>query len=344
MPRLRQRPLAKSRRFCSSYIASAESLERRCLLSVNILVHHGDPMNDGDNLAETVLTPSNVNPTDFGRLFTAALDGPIYAQPLYVQNVDITRGSSIGVHSVVYVVTMHDSLYAIDANTGAILWQDSFLDITDPTNLAATTGVTAVPTADIASTALGSELGILATPAIDSNLSELFLNANTREVRGTAIHFVQRLWAVNLADGSAAVQPAVIGDTIANESYSSHTGYEYVAGPIVNGSGNNATPTTYPNTDGWASAPGGFTTPVIAFNAQIQMQRTAMTLLNGNVYLGFASHGDDGPYYGPHRRLRHDSHLRRNRRRQGGLHRSRRYLGVGKHHRHRWHISLCRHR
>ncbi len=130
------------------------------------------------------------------------------------------------------------------------------------------------------------------------NLGRLFLNAETKEIRGADKHFVQRLWAVNLSDGSAAVSPAVIGDTISNNSYSSYTGYKYVAGPIVEGSGDNANPTTYPNTDGWAFAPGGATTPVIAYNALIQMQRTSVTLFKGNVYLASASNGDDGPYYG----------------------------------------------
>ena len=293
-----RRPRSSRRPYRIAKNTTVEPLERRCLLSVNILVHHGDPMNDGDNLAETVLTPANVNPTDFGRQFTTTLDGAIYAQPLYVQNVNITRGPSIGIHSVLYVATMHDSLYAIDANSGAILWQDSFLNITDPRNLTPTAGVTTVSSTDIDDTSLGPELGILATPAIDLSNSELFLNANTAEVRGSDTHFVQRLWAVNLADGSAAVQPAVVGDTISDNNFTSFTGYQYVAGPIVNGSGNNATPTIYPNTDGWVSAPGGATTPVIAFNALIQMERTSVTLLNGNIYLGFASHGDDGPYYG----------------------------------------------
>ena len=32
------------------------------------------------------------------------------------------------VHDVMFVVTENDSLYAIDANNGAILWQDSFTD------------------------------------------------------------------------------------------------------------------------------------------------------------------------------------------------------------------------
>jgi F5/8 type C domain len=278
--------------------AAIECLERRTLFSVNILVHHGDAANDGANLAETVLTPANVNPTDFGKRFSTTLDAPVYAQPLYVQNVDITRGASQGMHSVVYVVTMHDSLYAIDANSGAILWQDSFLNTTDPTSATATTGVTTVPTTDLGSTNLGTELGILATPAIDLNRGEIFLNANTEEVRGTDDHFVQRLWGVSLANGAAVTSPAVIGDTISNNAFYSFSGYQYVSGPIVAGSGNNADPTTYPNNDGWTTAPGGATTPVIAFNALIQMERTGVTLLNGSVYLGFASHGDNGPYYG----------------------------------------------
>ena len=287
------------RRWCSSDSPLLiEAPEQRTLLSVNVLVHHGDAANDGANLAETVLAAANVNSTDFGRQFTTDLDGAVYAQPLYVQNVDLTRGSEIGVHSVVYAATMGDSLYAIDAGTGAILWQDSFLDTSNPTILTATTGVTTVPTSALGSTNLGTQLGIISTPAIDLGLGTLLLNANTQEVRSGNTHFVQRLWSVNLSDGSAAVAPAVIGDTISNNSFYSFTGYQYVAGPIVNGSGNNTDPTGYPNTDGWVSAPGGATTPVIAFNALLQMQRTSMTLLNGSVYLGFASHGDNGPYYG----------------------------------------------
>jgi hypothetical protein len=267
------------------------------MLSVNVLVHHGDAYNDGQNLAETVLTPTNVNSTDFGKLFTTALDGAIYAQPLYVQNVNITRGSSLGVHSVLYIATLHDSLYALDASTGAVLWQDSFLDITDPTALTVTSGVTTVPSSEIGSD-LGAELGILSTPAINLGLSALFLTANTQEIRGSDTHFVQRLWAVNLSSGAAIGSPAMIGDTISNGAFESFTGYKFVAGPIVNGSGNNTSPTTYPNTDGWVSAPGGATGPVIAFNALLQMGRTSLTLMGGNVYLGFASHGDNGPYYG----------------------------------------------
>ncbi len=275
-----------------------ERLEDRRLLSVDVLTHHNGVANDGQNLAETVLTPATVNPTSFGKQFTTPLDGAIFAQPLYVQSINVSRGSSPGVHSVLFVVTLHDSLYALDADTGAILWQDNFLNPVDPTNLTPTAGVTTVPSTALSSTSLGSELGILSTPAIDLGLGELFLCTNTQEIRGTDRHFVQRIFAVNLTDGSTATAPAVIADTIANSSFFTFTGYQYVSGPIVNGSGNNSTPTTYPDTDGWASAPGGKTTPVIAFNALLQMGRTAITLMGGNAYLGFASHGDNGPYYG----------------------------------------------
>ncbi len=276
----------------------AERLESRRLLSaVNVTVHHGDAANDGADPSETVLTPADVNPADFGKRFSTPLDGVVTAQPLYVQDVDVTRGSGVGVHSVAYVATEHDSLYAIDANTGAVVWQDSFLNTASPTTLTATAGVTTQPASEVGDNA-GPELGIWSTPAIDLARGELFLNAATQEVRGSDLHFVQRVWAVRLADGTPVVAPAVVGDTISNGPRLAFTGYTYGAGPIVHGSGNNKTPTVYPNTDGWSAAPGGATTPVIAFNAVVQGGRPGLTLMGGNVYLAFSAHDDQSPYYG----------------------------------------------
>src|ERR1700727_765930 len=65
------------------------------------------------NTTETLLTPSNVNIKTFGKLFTQPVDGIIVGQPLYLPGVAIP-GS--GVHNVVFVATMHDSVYAFDAN------------------------------------------------------------------------------------------------------------------------------------------------------------------------------------------------------------------------------------
>ncbi len=46
-------------------------------------------MRTGQDLNETVLTPSNVNSSTFGKLFSYPLDGLTLASPLYVQNVNI---------------------------------------------------------------------------------------------------------------------------------------------------------------------------------------------------------------------------------------------------------------
>ena len=56
------------------------------------------------NSNETVLTPANVNSSNFGKLFSQSVEGEIFAQPLYVPNVTINGA----VHNVVYVATEHD--------------------------------------------------------------------------------------------------------------------------------------------------------------------------------------------------------------------------------------------
>ncbi len=78
-----------------------------------VLTQHNDNSRTGANLDETTLNTANVAPGSFGKLFTRAVDGHIYAQPLYVPGVAIP-GS--GVHNVVYVATQHNSVYAYDAD------------------------------------------------------------------------------------------------------------------------------------------------------------------------------------------------------------------------------------
>ena len=82
---------------------------------VAVTTYHNDNSRSGLNAHETILTPSNVNEVTFGKHLALPVTGYVYAQPLYVPNVNI-NGT---LHNVVYVVTEHDQAYAFDANTGA---------------------------------------------------------------------------------------------------------------------------------------------------------------------------------------------------------------------------------
>jgi hypothetical protein len=68
-----------------------------------------DNARTGANPTETKLTPRNVNPQQFGKLFALKVDGDIYAQPLFLADVQIPGK---GRHDVLFVATEHDSVYA----------------------------------------------------------------------------------------------------------------------------------------------------------------------------------------------------------------------------------------
>src|SRR5437588_12219678 len=82
-------------------------------MTVDIVTQRNDISRTGANLQETSLTTSNVDPAHFGKLFTRQVDGHIYAQPLYLSNMAIPDK---GTHNVVYVATMHNTVYAFDAD------------------------------------------------------------------------------------------------------------------------------------------------------------------------------------------------------------------------------------
>lgn len=90
----------------------------------SFLTSRGDIARTGANTSETLLTPSNVNKNSFGKLFSFPVDYVVMGQPLYVANVNIDGVN----HNVVYVTTEMDSVYAIDADTGAQLWYASMLN------------------------------------------------------------------------------------------------------------------------------------------------------------------------------------------------------------------------
>ena len=77
-----------------------------------VVTQHNDAARTGANLTETILTTTNVNVSEFGKLFERTVDDEIYGQPLYVDGVNIP---GLGIRNVVYVATNNDSVYAFDA-------------------------------------------------------------------------------------------------------------------------------------------------------------------------------------------------------------------------------------
>ena len=196
-----------------------ERLEDRRLLATNITQYHVDSQSTGADLTETQLTSSNVNAADFGQLYNTPVDGQVYAEPLVLTNVAISAGpNTIGTpgtyNSVVFVATQHDSLYAINAANGAILWQRTFLDTTNSNDaLPGATSVTTIPSGDTNSGDINPEVGITSTPVIDPSNNIIYVLPNTKEIVGGNAYYVQRLHAINISNGADAAPSFVIGTT-----------------------------------------------------------------------------------------------------------------------------------
>jgi hypothetical protein len=161
---------------------------------------HYDNSRDGANTNETILTPLNVASKTFGELFTQPVDGAIVGQALYLPQITIP-GS--GVHNVVYVATMNDSVYAFDADSATgenavPLWHTSFL-----------IGATPVPIKlqGCGGSTEWTQVGIVSTPVIDPVAKRLYVVAKTYENS----EFVYRLHALAVATGlEEAGSPVVI--------------------------------------------------------------------------------------------------------------------------------------
>jgi hypothetical protein len=154
--------------------------------AVDVTTYHNDNGRTGQNLKETILTPTNVSPNTFGLRKTVTLDGKVDAQPLFLSGVSIAGGT----HDVVYAVTEHDSVYALDASTGAVLWHVSTL----------TNGETTSDTHGCGQ--VSPEIGITSTPVIDRTRGPngaIYVVAMSKNSGGSYFH---RLYALDLTSGT----------------------------------------------------------------------------------------------------------------------------------------------
>ncbi len=155
----------------------------------DVLTYHNDNGRTGQDLNETILNPTNVNVNTFGKLFILAADGKVDAEPLYVSNLTVNGAQ----HNVVYVVTENDSVYAYDADTGALLWQVSVL------------GSGETPSDNRGCGQVTPTIGVTSTPVID-RLSgpngTIYLVAMTKD---SSNNYHQRIHALDLSTSAEQV-------------------------------------------------------------------------------------------------------------------------------------------
>ncbi len=159
----------------------------------DVPTYHGDSLRTGWFSSETTLTTANVNASNFGLLTTVPLDGRVDAEPLFLLGQAI---DGYGTRNVVYTATENNTIYAIDADSGAVLWSRNF----GP----------AVPDGwKSGDDNVYPFMGILGTPTIDRNLNALFLVADT--FSGSSDTFTLHSLALN--NGSDNVTPVAIAAT-----------------------------------------------------------------------------------------------------------------------------------
>ncbi len=155
--------------------------------TTDVLTYHNDIARTGQNLTETTLTTSNVTSAKFGKLGFFSVDGLVDAEPLYASNLTIPNN---GTHNVLIVATEHDSVYAFDADSAAIIWQVSMLKSGENTSDSRGCGQ------------VNPEIGVTSTPVIDRTRGPngtVYAVAMSNDASG---NYHQRLHALDLALGT----------------------------------------------------------------------------------------------------------------------------------------------
>ncbi len=232
--------------------------------TADVLKQHNDLALTGQNLWETALTPANVNPAQFGLLYTLNVDAEMYAQPLYVAGMSIPGK---GRHNVLFVATQHDSVYALDADgvlpsgDPIVYWHDSFIN-PPAVNTLPGNGDT------------HPEIGIMSTPTIDLDSATLYVVIRTRETDAAtgAVTYHQKLHALDIQTG-------------AERQFFDKSGKQTSDFPV----------------DITGHVPGlsaGDKDGIVQFDELHENQRASLVLNAGHLYIAWGSHIDWLPYHG----------------------------------------------
>jgi hypothetical protein len=247
-------------------------------VGTDVVTYKNDVQRTGQNITESVLTASNVTASRFGLLRILRVDGKVDAQPLYLSKLTVGGAS----HNVVFIATENDSVYAFDADSGAVLWKDS-LNGARQTTSDAHSCFQVTP-----------QIGITSTPVIDRSAGAhgmLFAVAMSKDATG---NYHQRLHALDVTTGAEMTgSPREISATYLATRFAPGQYEERAALLLLNG-------TLYTS---WTShcdeAPyGGW---LMAYSESTLAQTGVLNLAPGATGSGFANEGPaiwmsgDGP-------------------------------------------------
>ena len=175
-----------------------------CFAQVSVLTQHNDSARTGANLKETTLNTHNVNGGSFGALFSYKVDGQVYAQPLYVPN--LIGGNLAPGKSVVYVATMHNKVYAFDADSNTTIWERTLAPYVKISDLQRDLFPTCqffcdpvpVPGCCDGYQDTHDAVGIVSTPAISLRQKAIYVVALTKTPSG----YAHLLYALDLVSGT----------------------------------------------------------------------------------------------------------------------------------------------
>lgn len=163
-----------------------------------------------------------------------------------------------GTHNVVFVATQHNDVYAFDADSNSAANNGVLWHV----NLGASA---ATPSPFFANRYgpyhdINPQVGITSTPVIDLASGTIYIDAFTNDVPGQNA-YSHHIWALDIATGAQKTSPMLVAATVPGTS---------------------------------AGSVGG----VLTFTASQQLQRSALTLSNGILYVAYTGYADTNPYHG----------------------------------------------
>src|SRR5258708_34231034 len=139
------------------------------------------------NPAETQLTTAKIK-SSFGLLFKRSLDAQVYAQPLYLPNLNM---GTLGTHNVIFIATEANTIYAFDADTNAApLWTKHLTLPGETVQVPSDYNNTRVP-----------QVGITGTPVIDVATGTIYAVTASKTTSAPVVYH-QRLNALNVVNGA----------------------------------------------------------------------------------------------------------------------------------------------